>query len=300
MKRVKFLAAILPLTVMALPARADAAAPLTFKPATSWVADFATENCALRRGFQNDGKVLYLELNSFTYGDGFQVRVYGPGLSLRSKPPKTRFEPDTLFDEQSTWVRANFVDGNKGILYKDTIFPNTKLKPFSDEAIAQLRALMQDYAGRDRREREITGLLIKDAFAEDVLLQTGSLHAPMEMMRKCLADLAGTEGLDPVKIATLSRSVVPKGQMQWARELQKNYPDDMVRKGRSAAVDIRMIVDEDGMPISCKTRDNGQGESFTSAACEGMMKFSRFDPALDADGHPVKGYFTTSIIYRVF
>jgi hypothetical protein len=179
------------------------------------------------------------------------------------------------------------------------VFKNSELDPSSDEERARLKPLEQDHAGRDRRESEITGLFVRNGFSKDILLQTGSLHAPMDILRRCLADLAATEGLDPQKITTLSRDAEPKDEEALAWMIQQDYPSEMVRKGKSGSVDIRLIVDEQGKPISCKSRNDGQDPTFTRTACDEVMKHGLFDPGLDAEGKPTKAYWTTSIIYRL-
>lgn len=296
----KTLAATVALAAMMQPAgAAPAEPPLTFKPNGSWVADFAKDQCALRRAFTSDGKTLVLDLVSFSYGDFLQIKVYSD-VPLGKKPAKTRFEPDPLPKEQPLVMRLDYSDGKVGILYHDTLFPNTDLDPVSDEARDRMTALQLDPTGRDRRESEITGLLIEDAFSQDLRIQTGSLHPAMEVMRKCLLDLATTEGLDAEKIATLSRPAIANDLKGLAKSIQEKYPTRMVRKGQSAAIDIRLIVDTDGRPVDCKTLNDGQDESFSTTACERVMKEARFQPALDAQGKPVKAYWSTSIIYRIF
>lgn len=297
MKAGKFLVALL--AVAAQDPAYAAEPPLVFAPTGKWVADFATENCALRRNFASDGKTLLLELNSFTYGDTFQVKIYSPDLSVLRTTPKTRFEPDDMLDRQDTSLGVTFTDGGKGILYRDTVFGNNDLKPYSDEWRVWMASLANDHAGRDRREKEITGLFVANGFSKDIRIQTGSLHGAMEIMRQCLADLAGTEGLDPQKITALTREPQWKDQGRSASRMLQEYPVKMLREGKSAMVDIRLIVDEAGKPVDCKARDNGQDDSFTETTCDNLMQYARFDPALDATGNPVKAYWATTVIFRL-
>ena len=121
----------------------------------------------------------------------------------------------------------------------------------------------------------------------------------MQMMRDCLADLAMTEGLDPVKISRISQPVKPIDEETWSRRVGEDYPPSMIQKSKEALVDTRLIIDETGVPIDCKSRNNGQHVEFTESACKGLMKFARFEPALDEQGHPVKAYWSTSVIYRM-
>lgn len=271
------------------------ATEVTLKPATKWIADYQDEDCSIRRGFIAEGrKAMVLELSSFSYGENFRVKVYGEGITVRDNPPRTKFEPDDTLDQHKDAVLVKFTDGKRGILYKDMIFRNSEVEKIGDKATESWR---MGSAARDARENEITALFIGKAFQEDVRLQTGSLHGALEALRTCLADLAKTDGLDPEKLEHLSRQVTAKDILLWTSKVQEVYPDDMARKGRSASVDVRLIVDEQGKPATCLARNLGQEESFTSTACERMMRYARFEPALDADGHPTRGYYTTTINY---
>ena len=38
---------------------------------------------------------------------------------------------------------------------------------------------------------------------------------------------------------------------------------------------------------------------FQQVACDTLMRYARFDPALDADGNTIASFYTTTIQYRV-
>ena len=113
----------------------------------------------------------------------------------------------------------------------------------------------------------------------------------MEAMRACLRELVAHWGLDPDAQAALSRAVTPVGQADWQRRILEAYPRDMLRQGKSASVPTRLIVGPDGRPTACKAVAE---PSFEQATCANMIRYARFEPALDAAGLPVASYFITT------
>jgi TonB family protein len=116
-------------------------------------------------------------------------------------------------------------------------------------------------------------------------------------MRTCLSGLIETWGIDPESRATGLQGVRPKNQKRWARKTLESYPSEALRRGIGGSVRVRVIVGTDGKPKSCLSLQGFSAEILQRAACDAMMKYSRFEPALDKDGEPMVSYFLTSITY---
>jgi hypothetical protein len=265
--------------------------PLEMAPSSAWVMDYADDSCALRRAFKADTDEALLQLRAYGPGDGFEVTVASATLNAVNEQPKVRFDPDEGFAEPPG---ALYFDQKQsdGILYSDSLHPNARKKqpppiePWSD-------------AEREARERVVTGLTIDDGFARPLVLKTGAMHQPMNAMRKCIDELLGHWGLDPAVQRTLSRQVTPVGQERWAQRVQANYPTEMLRAGRSGVANVRLIVGADGKPTSCIPNADNPDNAFDKHACEGMMRYATFEPALDANGQPTASFWTTRIVYTV-
>ena len=72
----------------------------------------------------------------------------------------------------------------------------------------------------------------------------------------------------------------------------------MAYRHQGAFIHVRLIVGTDGRPTSCNVQLDSQHPEFRQTACDILMRYARFDPALDANGRPVTSYYTTSIIYQ--
>jgi periplasmic protein TonB len=93
--------------------------------------------------------------------------------------------------------------------------------------------------------------------------------------------------------------VRPKGQGAWAARIQENYPSAALRKEIEGTVGVRVTVGPDGRVSACSVTGSSGSGDLDSAACEGMQRYARFDPALDKDGNPTSGSFSTRIVYRI-
>jgi len=288
--RTAALTIVLALGVAPLGARA-AEATLEMAPSSAWVVDYAADRCALRRAFAAGDEQATLELRQYAPGDNLEVIVVSNIPTRSRRGPRVRFEPDADWYDPPGAMLLDVAAGH-GVMYTDTLQP-TALKP-SGKPYAPWSD--QD---RDAREASITGLTLAGPFEPTLTLATGRMRQPMEAMRACLHELVTHWGLDATAQETLSRKVMPIDQMGWARQTMDAYPTDMLRAGKSARLPIRVLVGTDGKPTACVALEGYAEPSFERAACASAMRYSRFEPALDASGQPVASYFVTTIVYTI-
>jgi len=96
-----------------------------------------------------------------------------------------------------------------------------------------------------------------------------------------------------------SRPARPKGQGSWAARIQENYPSAALRKEIEGTVGVRVTVGPDGRVSGCTVSGSSGSGDLDSAACEGMQRYARFEPALDNAGNPTSGSFSTRIVYKI-
>lgn len=119
----------------------------------------------------------------------------------------------------------------------------------------------------------------------------------MVAMRACLDELMTHWGIDAKAHRTLSRAVTAFEWENWVPKVAATYPVGMLFEGKSGIVRARLIVDETGKPVSCHLQMKAQDTAFEKTACDRLMKFARFLPALDAAGRPITSYWTETIQY---
>jgi len=219
--------------------------------------------------------------------------VQGGGLGYSY----SRFEPDKGFGKRENGYNKVIKGGKRGVFFTGSVFSNDLLYQ-SAEGTRQFEDLIVDYALRDRREREITALRMSRPYRHEVLIETGELHTPMTSFRSCLGDLALKEGLDPDKLATLSRRPQPKDIQAWADQLALKVPLVTTYPTGFQVIEIRLTFDPSGKPIDCRLRDNLEDVNFYRSACKTSLEQAEFNPALDSTGKPSAGYYTTRLVVR--
>lgn len=281
------------IAVALIPSSAGAQArtePLEMMPESDWVVDHAEDSCGLRRVFVAGDDRIGLALRQFGPGDEIEFTLVSNTLSPAHKAPRVRYEPD---DEFFAPVAPFYLDNGTayGVRYVDNLRP-TALKP---------AGLPSDWprAERELRERSITALSLSRIFERSLVLKTGPMDGPMETLRTCLDELVRRWGLDPAQQRTLSRLARPVDLPGWARRVQAGYPPQMLRAGRSAMVPIRLLVGTEGRPTACLPHKISANAVFEEHACGALMRYARFEPALDAGGQPIASAYTTTVTYQV-
>jgi protein TonB len=58
-------------------------------------------------------------------------------------------------------------------------------------------------------------------------------------------------------------------------------------------------VTPEGRAANCQVTGSSGSSILDQAACAGMERYARFNPALDAAGNPTTGSYSTRITYRL-
>jgi protein TonB len=96
-----------------------------------------------------------------------------------------------------------------------------------------------------------------------------------------------------------ARGVRAKGQAGWAGRIQANYPTRAAREEREGRVGVRVTIGPDGKVSACTVSGSSGSPDLDAAACDGMTRYARFDPALDDAGNPISASWSTAIVYKL-
>ena len=273
------------------PAQAQSADSLELRPAGGWTADFADESCALRRNFSDGTTSVVFEMSQVAPGNAVEVAVASPTLAARHRAPRTQFLPGDSPSEALFYRPFTTDDGLQGFAVDDTMVPPEE-RPRPPKADGDF---IWPQAARDQRERTITGYSVARVFDKDLILQTGSLHEPMKVMRACLDDLIQQWGLDPVAHHTLSRPATVNFDAGWVGGIIRQQASLVNDRGPISAR-ARLLVDESGKVTGCRLlnmpSDTGAARDF----CDMMQKRARLTPALDAGGQPIKSFYIWQVV----
>ncbi len=103
----------------------------------------------------------------------------------------------------------------------------------------------------------------------------------------------------PPPAPSKAKGATPKGQGSWAGRIQANYPTRAAREEREGRVGVRVSINAEGRVSSCTVTSSSGSPDLDEAACEGMTRYARFNPALDDAGNPTSGSYSTAIVYRL-
>ena len=272
MRYVAFVAALLAAPSVVLANDDGKTTPLVFEPSSAWVADYATDSCALRRSFSHGNDRIDLQFSSKDpLSRSFETTVASNSipLNVRKKSARYQFTPLGKPIEISTVNRLEYGDGWLGL---------------------QFWTWMD--VGQDASDlaKVATGFQLDGMLEPDVLFATGSLNAPMQAMTKCLDELLGAWGLDPAQQRSLSRRAEFQDQSAIFDALRKSRMNSEANIGRGQGLTFRLTIDAKGQAISCDVLAPEIEKSKSDTFCEAMLKSSKLSPAIDQDGRPVESY----------
>ncbi|MGQ7830110.1 energy transducer TonB [Altererythrobacter sp. Z27] len=103
----------------------------------------------------------------------------------------------------------------------------------------------------------------------------------------------------PPAAPSRARGATPDNQRRWAARIQENYPSRALREEIQGTVGVNVSISPDGRVSACSVARSSGSSILDEAACQGMQRYARFNPALDAAGNPTTGQYSTSITYQL-
>lgn len=274
-------------------------APTVLEPSSKWVANYADDSCRLVRTFGQGERLTRLEFRLFKPGEYVWVLLSGPSLG---KPiggrikVSYRFAPDSSDDRESFALGGTMDDKSAALIFPAwllTADARSKAPPSKDREANE--RWLTDWS--PEREAQI------DAFevslpGKRVVLKIGNMKPPMDVMRDCLDNLVASWGMDVKVQKSLARPPVPATPpSNWLG--LGDYPVAMLQSGYGDHVDFRLMVDATGKPTACDVLTMDSRPEFIKATCGPLMRRARFEPALDAGGHPVASVYVNSVTFVI-
>lgn len=89
-----------------------------------------------------------------------------------------------------------------------------------------------------------------------------------------------------------ARPAIPYGNSSgWVTD--NDYPTRAMREERQGVTSFRLTISPEGRPIACDLISSSGSPDLDSTTCGLMMRRGRFYPALDADGNPTTGTWSS-------
>lgn len=96
-----------------------------------------------------------------------------------------------------------------------------------------------------------------------------------------------------------ARGATADGQSRWAARISNNYPSRAVRQEIEGNVGVSVVISADGRVTSCSVSNSSGSDVLDEAACDGMQRYARYNPALDDAGNPTTGRDSMTIVYQL-
>jgi TonB family protein len=282
-----------PLTAIAAPTE-----PLRLKPASKWISDYQPDGCRLMRQFGEGDNAVILTMNRFAPTDGFGMILHGK--MFKNKSPG---DVSLQFGPTETEQKIAFLAGNSGKLPALISASDMRIAPMP---VDQLKDIERTKAPQfvkgpplgAAREKAVKYLQIGRPMRKPVILELGAMDKPFAALSACITDLVTSWGLDAEKHKNLVRWAIPTSNpATWMRS--SDYPMDMLSAGQPALVEFRLEVDESGAATKCHIQQTTRPEEFDNAVCKAMLKKAQFQPALDAQGKPLKSYYQNTVRFQI-
>lgn len=94
-----------------------------------------------------------------------------------------------------------------------------------------------------------------------------------------------------------ARGASPDGLSRWAARIQGDYPSSALRREEQGTVTMRITIGTNGRVEACTVTGSSGSSALDDAACRGMQRYARYNPALNAAGNPISDTTTQSIRY---
>ena len=94
-----------------------------------------------------------------------------------------------------------------------------------------------------------------------------------------------------------ARGASPNNQGSWAGRIQSDYPSRAQRANEEGTVRMQITVGANGRVSACRVTGSSGSSSLDEAACRGMERYARYNPALNAAGDPISDTLSAAIRY---
>lgn len=78
-----------------------------------------------------------------------------------------------------------------------------------------------------------------------------------------------------------------------------DYPTAAKNEAREGVTGFRLVVAANGLPTECAITASSGSSDLDAATCANVMRRARFRPALDANGNPANGSFSSRVRWTI-
>ena len=243
------------------------------QPTARWVVNYDDAQCVASRNYGTEDKPLFLALKPSPTGTVVRVMLMRNG---------------TLSDAEQRPASVRF-DDKPAIAANALSFGDPKAKRLA----TAINLPMTTFAAN----RAASSIEIKGSWFNERLALPG-LTGVMAAFDDCLANLRAVWN---VGAAHSSRVARPAQSRRPLRDLFRSsaYPRQAVVEGNTGRVGLAVLIDEAGKVRDCMIEETSGFATLDTMSCYTISTHARFEPAVGADGKPVKSASFHRIQWRI-
>jgi TonB family protein len=243
------------------------------RPTGRWVLDYDDAQCVASRNYGTDDSPLFLALKPSPTGSVMRVMLIRNGgpSDAEQRPASIRFD-----DKAAISVNA--------LSYGDA-----KAK----RLLASINLQMETFAAnRAASTIEIRGSRFNERLA------VGGLAGVIAEFDNCLANLRQVWNVGAPYSGRITR---PAQSRRPLRDLflSGSYPQQAMMEGNTGRVGLALLIDEAGKVRDCMIEETSGYATLDTMSCYTITTHARFEPAVGADGKPVKSASFHRINWRI-
>jgi TonB family protein len=120
----------------------------------------------------------------------------------------------------------------------------------------------------------------------------------VEALQTCERDILKEWKVDTSALATLQRRARGKKSLI-SYVSDKDYPPEALAKGEQGTSVIRLTIEPDGKPSACGVVSSSGSRTLDLYTCAIFVRRVQYDPAIDANGQPVRSVLFTRLTWRI-
>ncbi len=296
---------VLATAMAATPGAAAETSPIVLEPSSQWQLDYGKERCRLARLFGTGESKTIFWIEQTGPSGTFDWLVAGGAIDLLGSTRRVSasfgpgFEPFKLDAPSSDPARRGKLElGSFGKAIEATGYRRPERDDDREpEKASKLTERCSELNPGHGAQIEYVEFSRKD---RRVRLATGNLADGFKALNACFADLYEFWGVDPNKIAQVTKAAELTNMRHVARRIQRHYPRKAEMRGEDAIMQLKVLIGPDGRVEKCITIEKTKAENFDERACELFRQYAVFKPAQDAEGKPVRAFFSTTVVYTTF
>ena len=302
------------------PAQAKTSTTLNLAPAGSWNINYDADVCQLARTFGSGKDEVLFQLLTYDMQPTYTAFLVGNAFALKrpivndSSSQKAKHKYLGAKQADKFKGKFSFQFGPSGRPQLSSPDGATIQMGKNPTPVPALIASGLQLAGEPEPDNDADGttaeklrpaeptleaatswFLVRNREGDAVKLSTGNLAQPLAALRACSVDLVKSWGIavDDPALAPVTFPRPKSSPGTWATS--RDFPASAMKAHANAKINFRLMVDAKGKITDCKIQDQTKNTDFSKITCSLMRARGSFDPALNAAGQPVAGYYTNAI-----